>query len=687
MKLSNYPVLKILFPYIIGIFLAYFCNLSDKIVHFIPYLCLTFLLISLLFNHIRHHKWQPFQSISLKIAFVLLGFSLTNFHFQCPFDISQQKTITSNRYWVAQIIDFPVERAKSFKTLAVLKESTDGEKMGGKVLLYIAKSPLSKKLQYGDELLISTKLSEIESPKNPYAFDNQKYMHRKGIFYTGYVPDGAWQKIGSHIANPLKAISHRVQKHLSAIFANAGISGDEYDIIAAILLGDDDTMEPELKTAYASAGVSHILCVSGMHVGVIYMILNFLFKPMDLFKSTRAAKACIILLMIWFYAYITGLSPSVTRSAAMFTFVTVGSLINRNTNIFHSLFASLFILLIINPLLIFDVGFELSYLAVFGIVLFQKPIVKIYTCKTKVGNYFWELMSVSIAAQISTFPISIYYFGQFPNYFLLSNLSVIALSFVVMITGIVLLALSFIKIIAPVLSWILIMEIKIMNGIIHFIDKLPGAVTQNIDYSVIQMLFLYFVIIGIYLLYRYKNRICGWAAYTAFALFSICFVFKKLDIVKEESVTVYDIRKVCALNFTCHGQSILLSDSIHSTSDSYFQYSIKNHYRKQHTHYQIISIDTPRLCNDYLFKYGNYIRFQNRQYYILKRKERLYEDGAPKSIDVLLLEHNPTQKPENVRKALNFKEVLADGSNTAFYIARWRTYCAQQNIAFRWTGD
>ena len=140
MKLSNYPVLKILFPYIIGIFIAYFCHFSDKIAHFIPYFCLTFVLFSLLFSHFHRHKWQSFQSATLKIAFVLLGFTLTNFHQQCPFDITQQKAMTSNRYWVAKIVDFPVERAKSIKTVAILQESLSGKKMGGKILLYIARS-------------------------------------------------------------------------------------------------------------------------------------------------------------------------------------------------------------------------------------------------------------------------------------------------------------------------------------------------------------------------------------------------------------------------------------------------------------------------------------------------------------------------------------------------------------------
>lgn len=687
MKLSNYPVLKVLFPYLIGILLGYFCHLPAILNLIIPFLGLLFLLISMVINHFHLYKWQYVQSFTLQATFISLGMVLTNFYFTQPLNKRQQELLPKNSYWVVRVVDFPVERTKSVKTLVELQQSAKGEKMKGKVLLYFNKSPKSLRLKYGDVLLIASKLSEIEATKNPDAFDNQKYMHRKGIYYTGYVPNSGWQIITTNVPNPIKAFAHQIQKYLAGIFAHVGLSGEEYDIITAILLGDDDTMEPELKADYAAAGVSHILCVSGMHVGVIYMIINFLFKPLDLFKSTRAVKACILLLLIWFYAYITGLSPSVTRSAAMFTFVTFGSLMNRNTNIFHSLFASLFILLIINPLLLFDVGFELSYLAVFGIVIFQKPLVGIYTCKTRIGHYFWELMTVSVSAQISTFPISIYYFGQFPNYFLLSNLSVIALSFVVMISGIVLLALSFIRILVPILSRVLIMEIKLMNGIVHFIDKIPGSVTQNIDYSLTQMLMLYVVIAGTLLFFRYKKRLWGWAAYMALAIFSVNFMVKKIANVQDESVTVYHIRGACAVGISYHGQSLLFSDSIQDEQNTFYQYSIKNHARKHQLKYNIISMDTATYQSDYLCKYGHAMVYKDRRFYILKRKEHLYAINNPMPIDVLLLQHNPTQKPETVNKALDFKEVIADGSNTPYYIRRWRTYCAKKNIVFTYTGD
>jgi len=185
-------------------------------------------------------------------------------------------------------------------------------------------------------------------------------------------------------------------------------------------------------------------------------------------------------------------------------------MLRRNTNIFHSLFASLFILLIINPLLIFETGFQLSYTAVFGIVIFQQKFVGLWEPKSKIINYFWNLITVSVAAQLATFPLSVYTFGQFPNYFLLANLSVITLSFVVVVSGVCLLAVSFIPVVSNCLAWLLTREIRLMNFLIQSIEKLPGSVTENIHITWVQMLLIYLCIIFFYLLFQKKKKIYYW---------------------------------------------------------------------------------------------------------------------------------------------------------------------------------
>ena len=687
MKIENYPVVKVLMPYLVGIMIAYFGDFSNVVAPWLRWLTALFFLLTCILTFVKSYRWRFVQTSVMFLAIVFTGITLTNKCFHPP--LQDENAVLQNTDWIVRIASEPTPREKSVKVEAEVLQDADNKTVKEKVLLYLQPSEQAENLRYGDMLFVHTNLSRILPPCNPDAFDNQRYMRRRGIYYTGFVRSDAWKCFGHAPANRLKYVSQLARNRLTNIYISAGMSGDELDILKAILLGDDDTLDPELKASYSSAGVSHILCVSGMHVGVIFMIINFLLKPLDLFRSSRILKTVLVMLMIWMYAHITGLAPSVTRSATMFSFVAIGQLLNRNTNVFHSLFASMFILLIINPLLLFEVGFQLSYLAVAGIVLFQPKLSAIYNCRTRIGHYFWELLTVSVAAQLGTSPISIYYFAQFPNYFMLSNLSVIALSFVVIITGVALLPISLIPFITRWLTWLLTMEISIMNRIIVFIQHLPHAVTENIDYHIVQVILLYGVIGSVCrLLYKW-NRKLFWCASTLFTLFCGTFVVKKVFWNQETGMLAYHIRKCTAFSFVDHGHAVLFSDSIHQMSDKLYQYNVQNHARKHHLGSSIVSIDTPNYDTSFLCKRGNLIRFNCKTYYILTHNQKVMKGDKSKipRVDCLLLRQNPRMLPEDLMATLPFDEVVADGSNTPYYIERWRVFCEGKGIPFTYTGE
>ena len=405
MKIENYPVVKVLLPYTVGIMVAYFGDFPEIILKVLWWGAGGCFLLAIAMTFVKAYRWRIMRTVVMNLSFVMMGVSLTNWHFHSHFETD---SLESQHDWVVRIAAEPTPREKSVKVEAEVLQNTDGMPINGKILLYLQPTATTADLRYGDLLFVHTHLTRIAPPCNPDAFNNQQYMRRRGIYYSGFVRDGAWERIGHRPANHLKHLAQRTRNRLTDTYINAGMSGNELDILKAILLGNDDTLDSETKASYSSAGVSHILCVSGMHVGIIFMIINFLLKPLDLFRTTRIVKTVLVMLIIWLYAHITGLAPSATRSASMFTFVAIGQLLQRNTNVFHSLFASVFILLVVNPLLLFEVGFQLSYLAVAGIVLFQPTLSAIYHCRTRFGNYFWELLTVSVAAQLGTSPISIY---------------------------------------------------------------------------------------------------------------------------------------------------------------------------------------------------------------------------------------------------------------------------------------
>ena len=685
-KIENYPVVKLLFPYVIGVLIAYHVDFGRS-------MCITgfimtgvFFLMTFSLTFVKSYNWRWVKTTVMNIVFVLAGILLTYNQLNPNCSLGHME---NNTEWIVQVDEEPSMRKKSVKIPAVVVNTGNKQHVKAKILLYLKPSPEAAGLHYGDLLFVHTRLSRISPPCNPEAFNNQQYMRRRGIFYTGFVNERAWKRIGNKPVNFFKYYSQTTRDKLTNLYISAGMEGEELDILKTILLGDDDTLDPELKTAYSSAGVSHILCVSGMHVGVVFMIINFLLKPLDLFRSLKIIKTILVMLVVWLYAHITGLAPSVTRSATMFSFVAFGQLMRRNTNIFHSLFASMFILLVIHPLLLFEVGFQLSYLAVAGIVLFQPPIAALCHCRTIIGSYFWGLLTVSVAAQIGTFPISIYYFSRFPNFFMLSNLCVIVLSFAVIITGISLLPLSFIPFITRCVSWVLTKEISVMNHIIRFIEHLPHAVTENIDYHILQVVILYGVIGCACLLMYRRSRITFWTACTLFTLFCLSFAVRKIQLNRETEFLAYHIRKCSALGFQCQGYMVLFSDSIQDKEDEPYRYNISTHARKHHLKVLVIPLDTFAFDSPFLCKRGNFIRFNHKNYFVLSKNQKIIIQNKNNclNIDCLLLHQNPKTPPDEIMTQLPFKEVMADGSNTAYYVERWRNFCGKNDVPFHYTGE
>jgi competence protein ComEC len=686
MKIENYPVVKLLVPYVVGVIVSYYSDSGNRMGFLMLILTGVFLLLAFSLTFIKSYNWRVVKTFVMIVAFLLAGILLTDMRLHPDYSSDYME---NNDEWIVRVVEEPALRKKSVKVPATVLNATDSKRVKAKILFYLKPTPDAVGLRYGDLLFVHTKLSRIPPPCNPDAFNNQLYMQRRGIFYSGYVNESAWKCIGNKPDNMLKYYSQITRNKLKNIYISTGMIGEELDILKAILLGDDDTLDPELKAAYSSAGVSHILCVSGMHVGVIFMIINFLLKPLDYFRTSRILKTIMVMLVIWLYAHITGLAPSVTRSATMFTFVAVGQLLRRNTNIFHSLFASMFILLIINPLLLFEVGFQLSYLAVAGITLFQPKLAALYHCKTRIGGYFWGLITVSVAAQLGTSPISIYYFAKFPNYFIISNLCVIALSFAVIITGITLLSCSPFPFITQYVSWILTKEIWVMNYIIRFVEHLPFSVTENIDYTIFQVILLYGVIGCICLLLYRGNRMVLWSVGILFTLFCVSFAVRKFQLSSEKGFLAYHVRKCSAVGFSQQGCMVLFSDSIREKSDDLYRFNILNHARKKHLQVTFVPIDTFQYNTPFLCKCGNFIRFNNDNFYILTSSQKVLVRNVINnfSIDCLLIRQNPRLPPAEMMAMVPFKEVVADGSNSEYYLNKWRVFCNEKGIPFHYTGD
>lgn len=676
MLLDNFPILKLLVPFVFGIFGGYFAPINQN--GALLFLSLEFiLLISILL--LRQKTSFSSQKVLFGVVMVfyfLAGFLFTFFRFYTPTTPLNQTIPEDEKVRIAEVIDPIFEREKTMKTIIKTDEN--------KVLIYIQKDSNALKLQPGDLILIQSKFKKIEAPKNPDSFDYQTYMQRKGITLTTYVSNQKWSYYGRNQSFNLKYWAYKIQQRLSKIFQDHGLKGDEYQVAAAILLGNDDTMEPELKSVYSNAGVSHILSVSGMHVGIIFMILNYLLLPLEWNKKTRYLKTGILFFSIWLYSAITGLSPSVIRSATMFSFVLIGAVLKRKTNIFQSLYASLFIILVFNPLLIFDVGFQLSYLAVFGIVIFQKPIGNLVHPKTRIGNYFWSLISVSLAAQISTFPISIFYFHQFPNYFLIANLLVIFLSFCIMICGTAVLAVSFIPSLCDLMAKILNFLIHWMNKITTLIQELPGALTENLSLSVPQMFLLYLLIIFLLITFRFKNKKTLFAALFSLMLFLILLTFDTHKTYHQSQWVAFSISKENALLFHDQGRSILLSENINDRKNGTYRFSIHNFVTKNRMDPVFLRWNQDTMMGDF-YKRGDLIFFKNKKILLLASNTNIALYSRI-SFDYVYIADSKTNVV-NILNSVNCKKIIWGEKIPVYLEKQWIDWCKKNEISYHSTRE
>jgi competence protein ComEC len=277
-------------------------------------------------------------------------------------------------------------------------------------------------LNYGDYLIIRSKPFPVSRPLNPCEFNYCRYLQDKQVYYQVFVRKDDYFKCSFNNCNPVYYISYQLRSYLISILKEASNDRNIYSVASALLVGYEEDLEQPLLKAYAASGALHVLSVSGMHVAIIYKVLEWILGFLMKMKRGRHLYYPLIIAVIWFYALLSGLSPSVLRAAMMLSVIITGKWILKPSAVFNTLAVSCFLLLVTNPFLITEVGFQLSLLAVIGIVVIHPLIFRIITPRGKFLYAVWSIISVSISAQLITFPLSLYYFHQFPNLFLIVSL-------------------------------------------------------------------------------------------------------------------------------------------------------------------------------------------------------------------------------------------------------------------------
>jgi competence protein ComEC len=564
------PFTKLLLPFVLGI-IAGINFISVNWFYLFPIVLICFALFVY-----SHNKWgkvyrkRIYPGILLFAAFFILGLMITEYHRPQP-GIYQNDFIISNSWKATH---------KYFKAEALI-ESDNRFFYSGKVMIYLPKNALVKLPDIGDRLITSSDPMSISEPKNPNQFNYAQYLYQKGIVAVVYLREDNFINAGKSNRFGIKRKFNFLRLKLTSIIDNQPMSNETKALLQALLLGDKSNLDPEIKKAYTSAGAMHVLAVSGLHVGIVLLFINFFFKIFEFGKTGkqyRIIKSVITLIIIWTFAGITGFSPSITRATTMFSFLVVGKALNRNANIYNSLSIAAFTLLFIDPYALLSVGFQLSFLAVFGIVFFYPKIYPLLYFKNVLFRKSWELTSVSLAAQTTTFPIALLYFHQFPVYFLISNLVVIPFAFIIVISGLVLIMVSPFETISGFLAYALDHVVMLLNYLVLKVEHLPFYKIGSISIYHTETILIY-VFIGFGVAFLLYKNVRFLISSLLILIFLISFsLYKKMENADNKKLVFYSIYNHTAIDLILGNKHIFIADSLLLKQNDKIAFHCQNHW-------------------------------------------------------------------------------------------------------------
>jgi len=545
-------------------------------------------------------------------------------------------------------------------------------------LLIAIKDTLASNLYYGDELLIPAKYDPIEPPYNPGEFNYKKYLANQNIYYQAFLYPKQFRIINHNTGNPIIAYSLRLRQRLVEKFKRNMHDTSAIAVASTLILGYKADLSNDVLQAYSKTGTIHVLSVSGAHVAIIYILLNLMLGFLNRYKYGKLFKALLIISIIWYYSLLSGFSPAVCRAAVMISMVIIGKTFSRYINTLNILAISAFLLLLYDPFFITDVGFQLSYLAVAGLIVFQPIVYKWFTIKNKWGDKLWALCSVSIAAQVITFPLSAFYFHQFPVYFLISNLFIIIPSAVIMYVGILYLLVPQLPVVSAVLGYVLEKSIVIMNKVLAIIEHTPFASIGKIWLNTGEYLLAYIIIIcGFYFLFDRKKWLIK-VSLVAMLLLCISISFKRINAFQSDHITFLNLKKHPGLVFKSGDQAVVLSDI--KADDKNYQYSVQpcldsNKISEANLFNMEDDVNTP-----YFVKQSGLILFNNKRILIFSR--RLQNKTLPRKLKVnyVYVTGNPHITLNAINNNYDYQTLIIDASNNDRLINNLKQQAATAHI-------
>ena len=599
-----------------------------------------------------HFRLKKFLKETVFLAGMSLGILAYNIHYE-PNDSKHylHKLSPEKAYSLVGRIEYIKNRQ-----VIVALQPTETANYRGKLVLYLKDTLRENAL--GQAILFHSKLSPIAAAQNPYQFDYKRYMEHQGIYWQGY-PTCYEIKDAPSFSPFIKA--KQLQGHLAATLSHYPFSKETVGVLKALVLGVRSDITPELYQQYINAGAVHILAISGLHIGIITYLLT-LFISLVVPAHRKGVKIALLLVFLLTYAAITGFSASVLRAVVMFGGYSIAYLAESRRARYDSLLLSAFILLLCKPTFLFEVGFQLSYMAVLSIALFL-PLGEKYRFENRFLNFFWDIIKVSIAAQIGVLPLSLYYFHQFAGLFLVTNVLILPLLGIILSVGIGVVLLASIQLLP---YWLLVCyekALSLMNHMIGYIASVEQLVIRDVYFDTICLCLCYLAIVWavIYLRAR-KIKFVYFFFLTLLSLQTYFFYLKYESGKKEQLIVFHQYKKTVIALQQGREATFYLSDTLSAPHTL-----IKNFCTQQQVsnlHYKVLENIVP-------FK-EDFLTIIDDKFYLDTSYPTHY----------LLLRNNPKIHLEKFLSNIRPKMLITDGSNYPFIIEKWKYTCQRLQIPF-----
>jgi competence protein ComEC len=571
-------------------------------------------------------------------------------------------------YFLAEVCQKPAEKAKSYQTILLINNETLIKPE--KIVAYFSKVHFDSTITTGDQLIIIAKPQKIKNAGNPFEFDYQALMHQRKIWYSAYLDEGYYLKTNRRIRG-INYLAEQIRDRLVSMLAEVLPNKEERSVVSALTLGYRTEIDQNTIDYFASTGAMHVLSVSGLHVALIYMILGFFLTFLKRGKTGLFLFSAVMISFLWIYAFITGFSPPVQRATVMFTFVIIGNSIRRPANIYNSLMASALFLILLNPSVIFDIGFQLSYLAIFGIVMIQPVLYNLLVVSNPLLKWSWGLFTVSVAAQLTTFPLGLYYFNQFPNLFWLSNFLVIPVTTLIIwfclayfiavpFHGLA----AFIGIIIQKLTALMLISLK-------WIDAMPIAVSKGIVLTSGQVWLLFGCISAIIIFAYSKRKMWLFTTLLLFILFQFIDLHERKKVFGQNVLIVYNTKNLM-IHLVNGRTNYLITSELKSLTESEKSVFTKVCYRLRLAEPELLEFRNFESNTGDLRIDKNQISFINSRLNLIRHKANIQK---PDQIEIILLPENGKGRPysklifvgNQTADRIPDKEIFRLTSEGAFY--------------------